>query len=266
MSDGAFGAIKTVFYYGSNIVLNQSWSGYDVTCPYSKIYFVLDGEIAVKLEGREYVLKKNDCALIPSGVKHSFYHTNLKYGKKRWFHFDMTQGGVCFFDKYEFSFVTHIRDDDAINALFDLIDENKNGSFAYQRLALTSAVAGVVSLFLKSANVVENNVGGELDRAISFMESNVEQNFTVEELAERVHLSPNYFIRKFKEHTGFSPIKYVNMLKLERAKGLLENSELPISAVMAEVGLVDAAYFSRLFKTNTGHTPRQYREIYGKFR
>lgn len=264
MGEGAFESLKTVFYYGSNIVLNQSWHGYDVTCPYSKIYFVTDGEIAVKVGETEYVLRENDCALIPSGVEHSFYHTELQYGKKRWFHFDVTQGGASFFDKYDFSYVTHVNEPDKLNAFFDVIDENKEGGQAHQMLAVTSAVAGVVSMFLQNANAAARGLDNEIDRTISYMEANVERNFSLEELSSRVHLSPNYFIRKFKERTGFSPIKYANMLKIERTKDLLENSDLPVSAVMSQVGLYDAAYFSRLFKANTGHTPRQFRAIYGK--
>ena len=58
-------------------------------------------------------------------------------------------------------------------------------------------------------------------------------------------------------------MKYMNMLKLEKAKSLLENTDAPINEVMADAGYYDAAYFSKLFKSATGCSPKKFREIYG---
>ena len=74
------------------------------------------------------------------------------------------------------------------------------------------------------------------------------------------NLTPNYFTKKFKEKTGHTPLKYVNILRLERAKFLLEHTERPISEVMEEVGFLDAAHFSKLFKLGTGYTPTKFRK------
>jgi AraC-like DNA-binding protein len=83
-----------------------------------------------------------------------------------------------------------------------------------------------------------------------------------EELAKFVNLSPNYFVRKFKKRTGHSPIQFVKMIKLERAKFLLEQSFEPVNAIMEQLGFYDAAHFSKMFKLRYGHSPKKYREIY----
>ena len=52
------------------------------------------------------------------------------------------------------------------------------------------------------------------------------------------------------------------MIKLERAKFLLEQSHESVGAIMEQLGFFDAAHFSKIFKQRYGHSPRKYREIY----
>ena len=80
------------------------------------------------------------------------------------------------------------------------------------------------------------------------------------ENADMARLTPNYFTKKFKEKTGHTPLKYVNILRLERAKFLLEHTDISINKIMEEVGFLDSAHFSKLFKLGTGYSPSKYRK------
>jgi transcriptional regulator GlxA family with amidase domain len=68
--------------------------------------------------------------------------------------------------------------------------------------------------------------------------------------------------RRFKAATGTTLIDYLQNLRVEAAKRLLESGPMPVSEVSVSVGYEDASFFSRLFKRRTGLTPSQYRRMF----
>jgi transcriptional regulator GlxA family with amidase domain len=81
----------------------------------------------------------------------------------------------------------------------------------------------------------------------------------VEEMVRRSGLAERSFKRRFTQATGFSPIAYVQRLRLEEAKRRLERSDAPIDEIGWAVGYQDPAFFRRLFKRTLGVTPGAYR-------
>ena len=68
------------------------------------------------------------------------------------------------------------------------------------------------------------------------------------------------FLRFFKKKTGMTPARYIKMRKMETAKQLIEETELSFNEIMHRVGCVDAAHFSKMFKSIYGSSPRAYRQ------
>jgi transcriptional regulator GlxA family with amidase domain len=68
--------------------------------------------------------------------------------------------------------------------------------------------------------------------------------------------------RRFKAATGVSLIGYVQNLRIEEAKRLLETGSAPVDAIAAEVGYENPGFFRSLFKRNTGLTPDAYRKLF----
>lgn len=81
----------------------------------------------------------------------------------------------------------------------------------------------------------------------------------LEAVAAEVGLSPFHFARAFKRATGSPPHRYQMMLRIERAKTLLEKTQLPIADVAAAIGYEDQGYLARLFQKHLGVSPAQYR-------
>ncbi|MFP3943613.1 MAG: GlxA family transcriptional regulator [Alphaproteobacteria bacterium] len=81
----------------------------------------------------------------------------------------------------------------------------------------------------------------------------------VAEMTRKSGLSPRAFTRRFKRATGYSPIAYVQRLRVEEAKRRLEQTDAPIDEIAWEVGYEDAAAFRRLFKRIARVTPGTYR-------
>jgi transcriptional regulator GlxA family with amidase domain len=78
-------------------------------------------------------------------------------------------------------------------------------------------------------------------------------------------LAPRTFKRRFAAATGYSPIAYVQALRIEEAKHLLETTAAPTDDVGREVGYADPASFRRIFRRSTGVTPARYRQRFCRF-
>lgn len=84
----------------------------------------------------------------------------------------------------------------------------------------------------------------------------------VDEMIKRSRLACSTFKRRFTNATGFCPIAYVQRLRIENAKGALEDSDVPIDEISWQSGYEDPAFFRRLFRRTTGMTPGVYRKRY----
>jgi transcriptional regulator GlxA family with amidase domain len=82
----------------------------------------------------------------------------------------------------------------------------------------------------------------------------------VSAMVERSGLSVRSFKRRFSAATGYTPVEYVQALRIEEAKQMLETETASIEEVSASVGYEDPTFFRRLFKRRAGVTPAQYRQ------
>ncbi|MBD79303.1 MAG: AraC family transcriptional regulator [Crocinitomicaceae bacterium] len=97
-----------------------------------------------------------------------------------------------------------------------------------------------------------------------YIEHHFKKKISVDELAEMCNVSRRSFIRRFKAATDNTPIEYVQRVRIEAAKKLLESSNENVNEVMFEVGYSDAKTFRNLFKKMVGLSPVQYRSKYNR--
>lgn len=105
----------------------------------------------------------------------------------------------------------------------------------------------------------EHHTWTVLDRALTYIHEKLQEDISLEDVAELVHLNPHYFSKVFKQQTGETFIDYVTRLRIERAKELISEGHLSLKEVCYLVGYKDPNYFSRVFKKVTGVTPTEYR-------
>ncbi|NRG16979.1 helix-turn-helix domain-containing protein [Rhizobiales bacterium] len=98
--------------------------------------------------------------------------------------------------------------------------------------------------------------------AQGWLADNYQKPHPVAEMVRRSGLAERTFKRRFKQVTGYSPVDYVQTLRIEEAKQMLETGDLPADAIAYEVGYEDPAFFRKLFKRMTGVTPSRYRRRY----
>ena len=95
----------------------------------------------------------------------------------------------------------------------------------------------------------------------NFLEENYMKNITLDELSELTGLSKYYLLRSFTKQKGISPYRYLETIRIDRAKKLLEKGVLPIEAAL-QTGFTDQSHFSNFFKKFIGLTPKQYMNIF----
>jgi len=93
-----------------------------------------------------------------------------------------------------------------------------------------------------------------------WLEENLDGPMTIRELAQRARLGERTFMRRFKKATGDTPMEYLQHLRIEAAKKLLETSSETIDGITRKSGYEDISSFRKLFKRYTGLSPSAYRK------
>ena len=107
--------------------------------------------------------------------------------------------------------------------------------------------------------------GDEVIRmAQDYIEKNVFEKVSIEDLALKLALSRRNFDRRFIKATGYTPLEYIQRVKVEAAKKSFETNRKSINEVMYEVGYSDIKAFREVFKKVTGMSPLDYRNRYNK--
>jgi transcriptional regulator GlxA family with amidase domain len=104
------------------------------------------------------------------------------------------------------------------------------------------------------------------DAAVAAAQTWIAENYAVPNpvarMAERAGLPDRTFKRRFRAATGFTPVEYVQTVRIEEAKQYLETTALNAEDIAERVGYSDPAFFRRLFRRHSGTTPAAYRQRY----
>lgn len=98
-----------------------------------------------------------------------------------------------------------------------------------------------------------------VERAQHWLQSNMTEELRISELAEALAISDRTLIRRFKAALDQTPLAYLQDLRLEAARALLETGDLSVEVISGEVGYNDTSSFSRLFRQRIGMSPGVYR-------
>lgn len=142
------------------------------------------------------------------------------------------------------------------------------GSLLVETLSISLAARLVQKHFSMPSNQCFSRRAGSLDqrrlfRVLDHVESNLEDSLTIDRMASIACLSRYHFARAFKQATGQSPHSYVSARRLERAKALLIQGDLPLVHIALALRFSCQANFTRAFRQVTGQTPSQFRHDHG---
>lgn len=100
--------------------------------------------------------------------------------------------------------------------------------------------------------------------AVKYIMTNYQRDIGIKEVAEYLRISESYLSRLFKSETAYTFVEYLTYFRLKKALELLRDKKCKIYEIAHLVGYCDARYFSKLFKSYLGLTPREFRESLSK--
>ena len=104
-----------------------------------------------------------------------------------------------------------------------------------------------------------------MKNALTYIEENYTKKLTLCEVAEKTYVSQWHLSKLLNRHTGQSFSDILNHVRIEHAKKLLKNPSLRIGDISEQVGFLDLAHFSRVFKKQEGVSANEYRnQVLGK--
>ncbi|HEY8462386.1 MAG TPA: AraC family transcriptional regulator [Blastocatellia bacterium] len=143
------------------------------------------------------------------------------------------------------------------------VDAGAPAGSIYAESLVNALVAHLLRHYSSAGARFQRHHGGlpkhKLRRVTEFIEENLERDLTLTEIAEIADLSPFHFARAFKQSTGSTPIQFLTRRRIDLAKRLLVESELPIVEIGLRAGFKNQSHFTTLFRKITAMTPRAYR-------
>ncbi len=118
--------------------------------------------------------------------------------------------------------------------------------------------------FFNEKSASEEKQKTQVDYILQYIRSNIETDIRRTDIAEAVHLNPNYISRLFRNKTGKSIKEYIMEEKMKLAKELVRNTTLPISVITMKVGYNNFSYFAQVYKRMNGLPPAEDREMNGR--
>ena len=229
------------------------------------LIYCIDGKGESVIDGKKFIIKATNFLIIPSEKRHVYFSDKENPWSIFWMHFRGENADVIADLLYKKMLDENnvLIQNDQLIGLFRNIYKSLQLGYSLDNMLFSSiTLYQFLSEFIYGDN--KNKINQDLNDksfngVIQFLKSNIHRSLTLNEIASVYNLSPSYFSNKFKETTGYSPIEYFNHLKLQKACHLLRFTNLRISEIANEIGIVDPYYFSRLFSTHMGVSPKQFR-------
>jgi len=230
---------------------------------YIMIYCV-DGRGILNAANTRKDVARGDLFILPPGTAHDYQADSEKPWTLFWCHFRGTKA-KAFYDHIHIEkavpSVHHLNDLSLLSRFNDLSDIARSSYSVNGFIHASSQLCQILTLIERVVHGKQRGHTGEiLPQIQQHMRANLNQQLTLDDLAQFSHLSKFHFSRKYRALTGFSPLQHFVHLKMEHACFLLEQGQLSISDIAFELGYDDALYFSRVFRKIYHLSPSQFRK------
>jgi AraC-like DNA-binding protein len=209
---------------------------------YNQLILPLTGSLHLKLNKEERSLSKDQFCFLSSGLEHGF----RAEGANQFAVLDIPKWMVPV-DGHSSSY----RIDQAMDARWDAVRSLVLAEISTGRKGKLSALVDYIWSMMETESEL---------KSITYMKENLSEPITMKELAMVENYHPSYFPEWFHRKTGLAPRDYLQRLRLQRAKELLEETNDSLLQIALAVGYEKQSSLTRLFKRLEGVSPRAYRK------
>lgn len=233
------------------------------------LIYCIDGEGWFELNGKKEQVKPHQFFVLPKGKTHKYGSNRSKPWTIYWMHFD-GEKAAFFADGFDHPTSISPNSNSRIQERLQLFEEIFNT--LSKNLSMNNIYYSITSLFhflgsMKFLGEYRDSVElvtrktDTIDEVIHYMHENIEHKLTLANLAEQAGLSTSHLSLLFHKKTSYSPLQYLNHLRIQKACQLLDFTDMKINQISPKIGFEDALYFTRIFKKNIGMSPKEYREL-----
>lgn len=126
---------------------------------------------------------------------------------------------------------------------------------------MSAWISTVMHRFIETAFHAEHVLHADtIHKVKQYIQTHFQEKITLDHIAAQVNLSKNYLCHIYKKETGETIINYINRLRIEKSRLLFSQENLEIVDIANLCGFEDQSYFTKIFKSYVGMTPKKYRE------
>ena len=234
----------------------KEWRAREVSPPYTRIYYMLDGEGKIETPEGTLILRPGNLYIIPAG--YSFSYSCEEQMRQLYFHVNLTGSGGYDLLRGINKIISAKVEPSHIKELLSVYDGKDKTNCLLLKAILQNDLFGA----LKTEKVVFGacEPSDSIKHAIRYIEEHLSMSLTICEIAKELFISPDTLSHRFKKEMGESVGKYIDGLIFSKAEQFLAGSELTLAQISSELGFYDQFYFSRRFKEKFGISPLKYRQ------
>ncbi len=227
------------------------------------ITHIIDGTFTYIKDGKHITARAGDTVILDCYKPHEYY-TNDSF-ESIWIHI----AGANSFELFEEVEKTDgnlvkCRDINHVKKLLFRIYDSISGVNPPSELNISLDIYKIFAELLNPQSIKskgESNYEDSIQDVKNYIAENLSEKLTVQRLADESHMSTSHFSRVFKQQTGFSPYDYVLITRLNKAKYLLQKTEMSVSSIAYETGFNSESNFICFFTDNEGISPGKFRKL-----
>lgn len=236
--------------------------------------YVKEGTAKLKVGSEIRTIPPGSVILIPPGVEHDQFKDTPDETEFLWWHFTYTlENVVDVLRWFQLPYLYALDDTGAFEAIFaDLMTRTQPGSGGLLSPILQKAKALELLYVLLDNGLrhqhatLQKTSSSSLTGVLLEIIQHPEKPLSLSRLAGDLHMNATYVSNRFKELYGESPIGLQKKIVVERAKSLLRQTDMSVSAIAEALGYGELSNFTRLFKRYAGLSPQRYRQLDGQHR
>lgn len=235
-----------------------------------EINFVKKGSCILHLDNESVFFKENEIMIICPHVKHTFESgakgctlMQLEFLPDIFEKFSSSENGISdelapftIFSESNrlIKIVNNVRIMRSIQRI--LIELNSKNKYYHYLVIMYYAELMILLFRHLDETYLPIGTNENLKNAIHFLRSNYAGDISIDDVAKHVGISERYMRKLFAEHLNITPVDYLNQIRINKSLELLKNTELSVKEVSFMCGFKSPQYFSRVFKSQIGITPK----------